>query len=111
MAKNSFPQEVYRLTRHIPRGRVNTYSDIAAALGRPGASRAVGNALHRNPYAPQVPCHRVVKKNGEIGGFASGNSRKIAMLKEEGIIIKKGRLDIKIYAHRLSIKRKSKKRP
>jgi len=97
MPKISFPQQVYKLTRRIPRGRVTTYGRIARALGNPGASRAVGNALNRNPYAPQVPCHRVIRADGSVGGFASGPARKMARLRKEGIIIKNGRIDLREY--------------
>jgi len=57
-------------------------------IGRPQASRAVGNALHKNPYAPIVPCHRVVKSNGELGGFGGGIKNKIKILASEGVEVK-----------------------
>ena len=82
-----FEQNVYKLCKKIPKGRVSTYGAIANALGNKCA-RAVGNALNKNPYAPVVPCHRVVKSNGEVGGFASGTKNKIKLLKKEGIEIK-----------------------
>lgn len=56
-------------------------------IRHPKASRAVGNALNKNPYAPQVPCHRVVRSDGAIGGFASGPKKKIALLTKEGVIV------------------------
>lgn len=88
-----FRREVYAWTRRIPRGKVATYSSIAAALGRPNASRAVGNALRTNPFAPIVPCHRVVAAstlhlNGYQGNtdIASGPLMiKAALLKQEGV--------------------------
>ncbi len=95
----SFREKVYKATALIPRGQVSTYRAIARALRNPRASRAVGNALNKNPYAPQVPCHRVVRSDGTIGGFASGTAKKIAMLKKEGIIIKKGRADLAKYLY------------
>ena len=87
----SFDERVWSLTSRIPRGRVTTYRILAEQLGTK-AYRAIGNALHRNPHAPQVPCHRVVKSNGEVGGFASGTAEKIRMLRAEGIEISGGRV-------------------
>ncbi len=95
----SFKEKVYQKTSLIPRGKVSTYRAIAGALRHPRASRAVGNALNKNPYAPQVPCHRVVRSDGSVGGFASGTAKKIAMLKKEGIIIKKGRIGLTGYLY------------
>lgn len=97
MKELSFPQKVYRLTSLIPKGKVSTYSAVSLALHKKQAFRAVGKALNKNPSAPQVPCHRIIRANGEVGGFAQGNRRKIALLKKEGIIIKKGRIDLKQY--------------
>lgn len=99
MIKNSFPQRVYALTRRIPKGRVTTYGALARALHNPRAARAVGNALNKNPYAPQVPCHRVVRSNGEVGGFASGRAKKIRLLGAEGVKIRKGRIADKKYLY------------
>jgi len=91
-----FTKKVYTQTRKIPKGKVATYKQIAQAIGCLQAARAVGNALNKNPYAPQVPCHRVIRSDGRVGGFAGGAKRKIAMLKKEGIVIKGGKIvDIK----------------
>ena len=84
-----FAQKVYQLLKKIPKGKVSTYKEIAKALNC-RAYQAVGQALKRNPFSPQVPCHRVVKSDGSIGGFAGKTSgkeikRKIMMLKKEGI--------------------------
>ena len=95
----NFEERVYKATALIPRGQVSTYQAIARVLRNPRASRAVGNALNKNPYAPQVPCHRVVRSDGSVGGFASGTAKKIAMLKKEGIIIKKGMIDLAEYLY------------
>jgi len=91
-----FADWVYEITRNIPAGRVTTYKIIAQKL-RSKAYRAVGQALRNNPYAPQVPCHRVIKSNGMIGGFMGeieGESikRKIKLLKSEGVKIKGNRV-------------------
>lgn len=82
---SEFEKQVYAALKKVPRGKVTTYGRLAQAIGRKKAARAIGNAMNKNPYAPQVPCHRVVKSNGEIGGFAHGVQKKIAMLKKEGI--------------------------
>jgi methylated-DNA-[protein]-cysteine S-methyltransferase len=80
----NFNQKVWAMTARIPRGKVCTYGDIARALGTK-AYRAVGNALNRNPYAPAVPCHRVVGSDGSLTGFAGGVPKKLRMLRDEGI--------------------------
>lgn len=90
----TFCQRVWAITSRIPRGQVATYGQIAKALGCNGA-RAVGMALNRNPYAPEVPCHRVVGSDGRLVGFAHGLKRKEALLAEEGVVINRGRVDLK----------------
>jgi O-6-methylguanine DNA methyltransferase len=87
-----FQKLVYAETEKIPRGKVSTYAAIAKNIGRPKSARAVGNALHKNPFAPKVPCHRVVRSDGKIGGFAFGGKEKIALLKKEGVTIKNGKV-------------------
>jgi O-6-methylguanine DNA methyltransferase len=85
-----FTAAVYRATRRIPRGRVATYGAIARAIGQPRAARAVGNALNKNPFAPRVPCHRVVRSDGTLGGFAHGSAKKCLLLEREGVRIRNG---------------------
>lgn len=97
--KYSFNQQCYKVLQKVPRGKVTTYKELAHSL-RSKAYRAVGNAMNKNPYSPKVPCHRVVKSNGEVGGFASGTRKKISMLKKEGIKIVKGKIDLKKYLHK-----------
>ena len=80
----SFSQRVWAVTSRVPRGRVTTYAQIARKLNT-RAYRAVGGALHRNPYAPAVPCHRVVGSDGRLTGFATGIDRKRALLIAEGV--------------------------
>ena len=80
----SFNQKVWAMTARVPAGKVTTYAQIARALGTKGY-RAVGNALNRNPYAPAVPCHRVVGSDGSLTGFASGIEKKRQILKREGV--------------------------
>ena len=80
-----FEERVYRVVRRIPKGQTRTYRWVAEQLGDPGLARAVGNALSRNPYAPEVPCHRVIQSDGSLGGFAWGPKKKLRMLQEEGV--------------------------
>lgn len=87
----TFNQRVYNLCKQIPKGKVSTYKLIANKL-KTKAYRAVGTALNKNPYAPVVPCHRVVNSDGRVGGFAHGTNKKIEMLKKEGIKIKNGKI-------------------
>jgi methylated-DNA-[protein]-cysteine S-methyltransferase len=105
MVISKFAQQVYELTKKIPRGRVATYRSIAQALQQPGASRAVGNALNKNPYAPQVPCHRVIRSDGSVGGFASGPQKKIRLLKREGLVIKHQTIDLTQYGYQFTTKK------
>ncbi len=79
-------QRTYALLKTVPRGRVTTYKALAHALGSRGY-RAIGQFMKHNPYAPAVPCHRVVASNGTIGGFNGGITQKIRMLRAEGIKI------------------------
>jgi methylated-DNA-[protein]-cysteine S-methyltransferase len=85
-AADEFEQRVYAVTRAIPRGEVRTYGDVAAAIGAPGAARAVGTALGRNPVPIIVPCHRVLAAQGKSGGFSApgGTATKFRMLAIEG---------------------------
>jgi methylated-DNA-[protein]-cysteine S-methyltransferase len=89
----SFQQKVWAITARIPRGRVMTYADVARRLKTSGY-RAVGGALHRNPYTPQVPCHRVVGSDGRLTGYAHGLPKKRRMLEEEGIQFAGSRVDL-----------------
>jgi methylated-DNA-[protein]-cysteine S-methyltransferase len=86
----SFNEKVWALTAQIPKGQVTTYAEIARRLKTKGY-RAVGNALNRNPYAPGVPCHRVVGSNGSLTGFAGGLKKKQELLEAEGIPLKNGK--------------------
>lgn len=88
----TFDERCYELLRQIPRGRVSSYKEIAHALGTK-AYRAVGNAMNKNPYPKDThPCHRVVKSDGSIGGYASGSEQKIRLLREEGIEVINGKI-------------------
>jgi methylated-DNA-[protein]-cysteine S-methyltransferase len=87
---------VYATVSRIPRGKVSTYRLVGLALGC-GSARAIGQALKRNPFAPKVPCHRVIASDLSIGGFSGHRSgpeisRKIKLLASEGVIFRNGQL-------------------
>lgn len=94
--KKSFQERVLELTARVPEGRVTTYSGIARALNT-RAYRAVGQALKRNPHAPGIPCHRVVKSGGLLGGYSRGARKKAELLESEGVEIRNGRIDMERY--------------
>ncbi len=83
--RSGFAGAVLNVVSRIPRGRTLTYGEVAAAAGRPGAARAVGTVLNRNPVPILVPCHRVVGKNG-MGGYGLGLGAKILLLAVEGAL-------------------------
>ena len=79
-----FHEAVLRVVAQIPKGSVLTYKEVASRAGRPGAFRAVGNILNKN-CDPKIPCHRVVRSNGEAGGYNLGAQEKIRRLRLEGV--------------------------
>jgi methylated-DNA-[protein]-cysteine S-methyltransferase len=93
---SSFNERCYAILMKVPRGKVTTYKALANALGTK-AYRAVGNAMNKNPYAPKVPCHRVIGSNGALVGFASGLEKKRKILEREGIKVDNGRVDLERY--------------
>ena len=80
-----FQKKVLIATMDIPKGEVRSYAWVAEKAGFSGAFRAAGQALKKNPYAPDVPCHRVVASDGTIGGYSGGSKKKKRLLKEEGV--------------------------
>lgn len=91
-----FQRRVYDACSRIPRGRVATYASLAGVLGC-GSPRAVGQALRRNPFAPEVPCHRVIRADFGIGGYSGATdggkiARKLKLLAAEGVVFADGRL-------------------
>jgi deoxyribonuclease V len=86
--------ETYRLLRQVPAGRVTSYGALAEALGAIEASRLVGQYMAENPFAPEVPCHRVVHSDGRLGRYSSprGAEQKAEMLEKEGVHVEKGRI-------------------
>lgn len=100
MNSRPFPSKVYSLCRKVPAGKVSTYKEIARQLNTNGY-RAVGQALHQSPGMPSVPCHRIICSDGKVGGFAQGTKKKIELLRKEGIIVQKQRVDLTQYLFRL----------
>ena len=82
-----FQVKVWAYLRKIPRGSVRTYTQVAKDIGKPLAIRAVANAIGKNPYAPRIPCHRVIRSDGSLGGYSGkgGVKTKRFLLKKEGI--------------------------
>ncbi len=81
----SFSERVYSVVAKIPKGETLTYKEVAARVGSPRAFRAVGNILNKN-YDLKIPCHRVVRSGGKIGGYNRGEKEKARKLKEEGAL-------------------------
>ena len=81
-----FQIKVWKYLKTIPKGKVKTYKQVAIGIHRPKSARAVANACAKNPYAPKVPCHRVIRSDGTLGGFSSpgGTKTKKKLLKREG---------------------------
>ena len=92
--KTQFEKDVYVACFKIPEGKVSTYKRIAEKIGKPKAYRAVAHALHKNPLAPVVPCHRVVGSDGSFGGEKKGSEWRRSMVKKEGVPIEKGKVKI-----------------
>ena len=78
-----FQQRVYTVVKRIPRGEVRSYQWVARQLGDARLARAVGGALHRNPWPIHVPCHRVIRSDGRLGGYAWGVAKKRRLLEQE----------------------------
>lgn len=98
MPKKSFIDSVFTKTKLIPRGKVSTYKLLAMAIGCPQAARAVGNALNKN-RDPKIPCHRVVRSDGTVGGFRDGMAEKIKILQKEGVKISRGKVMLEKYLY------------
>ena len=84
-----FQLKVWNYLKKIPRGTVKTYSEVAKSIGKPLAVRAVANAIGKNPLPPQIPCHRVIRSDGSLGGYSGkgGIKTKRLLLKKEGITL------------------------
>ena len=80
---------VWKYLKTIPKGQTRTYKEVAEAIKRPLSYRAVANAIAKNPYSPLIPCHRVIKSDGSVGGYSGkgGVKTKVKLLKSEGILL------------------------
>ena len=80
---------VWKYLKTIPKGQIRTYKEVAKAIKRPLSYRAVANAIAKNPYSPLIPCHRVIKSDGSVGGYSGkgGVKTKVKLLKSEGILL------------------------
>jgi methylated-DNA-[protein]-cysteine S-methyltransferase len=85
-----FQLKVWNYLKKIPKGKVSTYSDVAKGIGKPLAVRAVANAIGKNPYPPKIPCHRVIRSDGSLGGYSGkgGIQEKHRLLRSEKVFIK-----------------------
>jgi len=93
-------KKIYKKLLEVPKGKITTYGELAKAVGLKNGQRAVGKIMNKNPYPVIIPCHRVVKSDGKVGGYAYGEEIKSDMLIREGIVIKNGKildLENKIY--------------
>tara|TARA_Y100001970_G_scaffold70773_1_gene90024 strand:+ start:3857 stop:4132 length:276 start_codon:yes stop_codon:yes gene_type:complete len=86
---SKFQIKVWKYLLKIPKGKVKTYKEVAIAIKMPKSARAVANACGKNPYAPKVPCHRVIRSDGGMGGYSAqgGIETKKKLLKKEGFLL------------------------
>ena len=89
LSGTKFQLKVWDYLKKIPRGSVKTYSQVAKGIRKPLAARAVANAIGKNPCAPKIPCHRVIRSDGSLGGYSGkgGTKTKKLLLKREGITL------------------------
>ena len=89
MKGTKFQLQVWSYLKKIPKGSVKTYKQIAIALNKPKSARAVANACAKNPYAPNIPCHRVIRSDGGLGGYSGrgGVDQKLKLLRSEKVDI------------------------
>ena len=84
-----FQKKVWNYLKTIRKGTVKSYRQVAIGINRPKSARAVANAVGKNPFAPKIPCHRVIRSDGSLGGYSGkgGLKTKKLLLKREGIIV------------------------
>ena len=89
MIGTKFQKKVWNYIKKIPKGQVKTYKEVAIAIKTPKSARAVANACAKNPYAPKIPCHRVVRSDGSLGGYSGrgGINEKLRLLRSEKVVI------------------------
>lgn len=88
----SLDKKIYKKLLEVPKGKITTYGELAKAVGLKNGQRAVGKIMNKNPYPVIIPCHRVIKSDGKIGGYAYGEKIKSNMLSKEGIKIQNGKI-------------------
>jgi methylated-DNA-[protein]-cysteine S-methyltransferase len=88
----SLDKKIYKKLLEVPKGKITTYGELAKAVGLKNGQRAVGKIMNKNPYPVIIPCHRVIKSDGKVGGYAYGEEIKSNMLTKEGIKIKNGKI-------------------
>lgn len=89
---NKLDAAVYKKLTQVPKGKVTTYGELAKAVGLKNGQRVIGQIMNRNPFPVVIPCHRVVKSDGKVGGYFYGEKVKTKMLSNEGIPIKDGKI-------------------
>ena len=89
MKGTKFQLKVWKYLKTIPKGKVKTYKQVAIGINRPKSARAVANACAKNPYAPKIPCHRVIRSDGGLGGYSGsgGIKRELKLLRSEKVAI------------------------
>jgi methylated-DNA-[protein]-cysteine S-methyltransferase len=107
---SAYQTAILRILAEVPKGKVTTYGDLAMELSKrdpkwsSNASRAVGTTMRNNPCGPQIPCHRVIKSDGSVGNFRGGAKgaigEKIGMLRDEGVTVLNGKINLKEYQHK-----------
>ena len=90
MKGTKFQLKVWSYLKKIPKGSVKTYKQVAIAINKPKSARAVANACAKNPYAPNIPCHRVIRSDGGLGGYSGrgGLDQKLKLLRSEKVDIR-----------------------
>ena len=90
MKGSKFQLKVWNYLKSIPKGTVKTYKQVAIAINKPKSARAVANAIGKNPHAPKIPCHRVIRSDGSLGGYSGkgGIQQKRRLLRSENVFIK-----------------------
>ncbi|MEM4378868.1 MAG: MGMT family protein [Candidatus Nitrosotenuis sp.] len=89
---NKLEHKVYKTLLRVPKGKVTTYGELAKAVGLKNGQRVIGRIMNKNPFPVIIPCHRVVKSDGKIGGYFYGQEVKTRMLSAEGIVVRDGKI-------------------
>ncbi len=101
---SKFSHKVYKAICKIPKGKVSTYKEVAKAVGKPKAFRAVGQALKANKHPEKIPCYKVVRSDGSLGGYCGSDpkniQKKIRLLKKDGVKVVAGKVDLEKYLFR-----------